>query len=147
MWYQILGRLEVIDDDGRRLPLGGARQRAVLARLLIQPNSVVDVRELESAVWEGSSPSRSSLYSYVQRLNAVIGGEAHAIVSERPGYRLEVDEEQIDAVAFRRQTAAGLALFDGGDYERAAARLEGALNLWHGPALVGMSGRAFARAA
>src|SRR6478609_3579739 len=136
MRYQILGRLEVIDADGRRLPLGGARQRAVLARLLLQPNAIVDVRTLERAVWGGSLPSRSSLYSYVQRLNDVLGS----------GSRV-VDEEQIDSFRFRRLAAGGLAAFEAGEYERAAARLGNALELWRGPALAGLSGREFGLAA
>ena len=68
MRFRILGPLEV-EDAGRQLELGGPRQRAVLAFLLLNANQPVPVARLLDALWDGSTAgARNSLHSTVSRL-------------------------------------------------------------------------------
>ena len=72
MRFRILGPLEV-EDAGRQLELGGPRQRAVLAFLLLNANKPVPVARLLDALWDGSTAgARNSLHSTVSRLRQLL---------------------------------------------------------------------------
>ena len=77
--FRILGPLEVL-RSGRPVPLGGPRQRAVLALLLLQANRVVSVDRLVEDVWAGRAPESSiaTLQTYVFHLR-------RALEPSRPG--------------------------------------------------------------
>ena len=57
MEFHILGPLEVI-EQGRALPLGGARQRTLLALLLTRANEVVSADRLIDELWGAQPPER-----------------------------------------------------------------------------------------
>ena len=59
MKFRLLGPLEVVDDDGGALPLGGPRPRALLAQLLLHPNEVVSTDRLIDGIW-GETPPASA---------------------------------------------------------------------------------------
>jgi DNA-binding SARP family transcriptional activator len=131
--------------DGRAVAAGHARQRAVLAILLLDAGRAVPAEVLIDRVW-GEDPPRSVrnvLYGYVARLKALIatgqdadGPEANVSLSRHPGgYLLRSGPDQVDLVRFRRLVAeaAGAAADD-----RAAAALGEALALWRGSALAGL---------
>src|SRR5258707_817091 len=88
--FGILGPLEVL-RSGRAVPLGGPRQRAVLAVLLLQPNRVVSVDRLVEDVWAGHAPEASvtSLQTYVFHLRRALepgrprGGAAEVLATRR----------------------------------------------------------------
>jgi DNA-binding SARP family transcriptional activator len=143
MEFGILGAVAVW-ADGRPVDAGHARQRAVLAVLLLDLGRAVPVEMLIDRVW-GDDPPRSVrnvVYGYVARLKALIatgqdadGPEANVSLSRRTGgYLLQAGPDQVDLVRFRRLVARASAA---GDDERAAALGE-AVGLWRGPALAGL---------
>src|SRR4051794_3300453 len=104
MDFRILGPLEVV-DEGRVLPLGGARQRALLTALLLHANEVVPSDRLLDEVW-GDDPPASGVrvvQVYVSELRKVLGdGVIH---TRAPGYLLAVDPEALDLSRFERLVA------------------------------------------
>jgi DNA-binding SARP family transcriptional activator len=138
--FRILGSLEV-RAAGRELSLGGPRQRAVLATLLLAPGRVVSVDALMDQVWNGRPPptGRAQIAICVAGLRKVFrtaGCERPVIVTAPPGYLLRLDGHRLDAAEFARRTAAAheRALRPGREAE-AAELLRGALAMWRGPAL------------
>lgn len=131
MEFRILGPLEVV-DDGRALALGGSRQRALLAALLLTPNRVVSSGRLGDAVWPAGAPAgaANALQFHVSQLRKLLGDGA-AIVTQKRGYLLEVDPEQVDLLRFERL----LAEADGAGPAEARGLLAEALALWRGAAL------------
>ncbi|MET7337947.1 BTAD domain-containing putative transcriptional regulator [Nonomuraea sp. NPDC005650] len=113
--------------DGRPIDLGPARQRCVLAALLVDANRPVSLDRLTDRVWGDTPPQRAAgtLHSYLSRLRAVIPAEIHRGAA---GYLLRVREEAVDLHRFRALLARARASDD-----REAARLYGlALGLWRG---------------
>jgi DNA-binding SARP family transcriptional activator len=137
MEFGVLGPVEVW-AHGRPMDAGHARQRAVLAVLLLDPGRAVAPEVLIDRVW-GEDPPRSVrnvLYGYVARLKALLASGQDPVVSlsrATGGYLLRARPEQVDLARFRRLVAEAAA----GDDERAVAELGRALALWRGPALAG----------
>ena len=129
MEFRILGPLEVRDGE-RSLPLGGAKQRAVLALLLLSANRVLPVERLVEGVWGDEPPSsvNASLQNHLARLRRELGDR---LVTRSPGYLLRVGEGELDFDRFRRLVDEAR----GAEPEVAAERLAEALALWRGPPL------------
>src|SRR5262250_3332713 len=112
--FGILGPLEV-RRSGRAVPLGGPRQRAVLALLLLEANRVVSFDRLAEDVWGGHPPQGSvtTLHSYVFRLRRALepdrlpGVAGDVLVTKDRGYLLRVSREQLDAAIFEEGATAG----------------------------------------
>jgi len=145
--FRVLGPVEAL-VAGQPIDTGHARQRSVLAVLLLDLGRAVPAERLIDRVWGDSPPAsvRNVLYSYVARLRAAIaaagaGAGAGEVTLRRrsEGYVLEADAERLDLSRFRRQVAEAAAAGSAGDDERAAGLLRAALGLWHGPALAGLS--------
>ena len=134
MDFLILGPLEVL-ADGRRLALGGPKQRAVLAMLLLHANEVVSRDRLIEAVWGERPPDGAgrSLDSYLSRLRAQLGAER--LVRRPPGHLLQVRPDELDLDRFQALVERADELSARGDASRAAEELRGALALWRGRAL------------
>jgi DNA-binding SARP family transcriptional activator/tRNA A-37 threonylcarbamoyl transferase component Bud32/WD40 repeat protein len=130
--FAILGPLEVQTAEGR-LRLGGPRQRAVLAHLILRANLVVPAEQLIDELWGEEPPetARNTLQTYVYRLRRVLGEDR--LESRSGGYVLLADAEEIDASRFESlvREARGLLQSDPG---AAVLRLDEALALWRGPA-------------
>jgi YVTN family beta-propeller protein len=142
---RILGSLEAV-RDGAPIPLGGPKQRAVLAVLVLHANEVVARDRLVDEVWGDDPPPTvdNTLQVYVSRLRRLLGDGA--LVRERHGYALKVDTAQIDAPRFERLAHEGRAALDAGAPARAADHLREALSLWRGPALADLAQEPFAMA-
>jgi DNA-binding SARP family transcriptional activator len=128
--FRLLGPLEASDETGDLL-LGGHKQRAVLALLLLDANRVVSTDRLVDALW-GESPPRTaatSLQNFVSQLRKTLGPEA--VETRPPGYVLHAAPEQIDLERFRQLVDVARS----GDPEQRAADLHRALALWRGPPL------------
>jgi DNA-binding SARP family transcriptional activator len=138
--FGVLGPL-LMSADGSDVPLGAAKQRAVLALLLINRNRPVAIDSLLDAAWRGSPPpeARASLHTYVSNLRRLLtkaGADAAAIlVSAQPGYRLNVADAACDVGRFNIELAAGMQAAAGGRLEQASGHLSAALAEWRGPVL------------
>ena len=138
--FRILGPLEVSDETGSLL-LGGLKQRAVLALLLLDAGRVVSVDRLVDALW-GDQPPRTavtSLQNFVSQLRKTLGPEI--LETKPPGYRLNVRQGELDLERFRSQVD-GVRLAETGER---AEKLREALQLWRGPPLADFSFEAFAQ--
>jgi predicted ATPase/DNA-binding SARP family transcriptional activator len=143
---RILGPLEV-RSHGQARALGGHKQRALLAALIIRRGQVVATERLIEDVWGGArGPAAArSIQVYVSALRKALG-DAHRIRHDGGGYLLDVASEELDAQRFEGLVEEGRALRGSGDAARARRVLEQALGLWRGPALADVQYEAFARA-
>jgi DNA-binding SARP family transcriptional activator len=138
--FRILGPLEVSDETGPVL-LGGLKQRAVLAMLLLEAGRVVSTDRLVDALW-GEQPPRTavtSLQNFVSQLRKALGPEI--LETKPPGYRVNLRPEQLDLDRFRSRLEGARSTSPG---ERAAALRE-ALGLWRGPPLADFAFEAWAQ--
>ena len=137
----MLGPLEIVDGE-RRLPLGGAKRRAVIALLLLDANRVVSSERLIDAVWGADPPAAAlpSLQNHVLRLRRELGDR---IITRPPGYLLRVERDELDLERFRQLAEESR----GGEPREAAALLRRALALWRGPPLADLAREPVAAAA
>jgi DNA-binding SARP family transcriptional activator len=141
MEFSVLGPVEV-RVAGQPVTAGHARQRAVLAVLLLELGHVVPAELLIDRVWGEDPPAavRNVLYGNIARLKSVLARAADPAVSlarQPGGYRLQADPELVDLYRFRALVAE--AARAAGDDARGARSLRTALGLWHGPALAGLA--------
>ena len=149
MRYGLLGPLEVQGDDGERVALGGLRQRALLAILLLRANEVVSTERLVNDLWgEGAPPQGAhTVQVFVSRLRKTLAPAGGRLETHAPGYMLVLDDEDdVDANRCERLYAEGRALLKAGDAEGAAKVLRDAEALWRGPPLVEFAYDVFAQA-
>jgi DNA-binding SARP family transcriptional activator/tetratricopeptide (TPR) repeat protein len=138
--FRILGTLEVW-RDGTLAPVEAARQRDVLAALLLQPNQVVPVDRLIELVWGDDPPATAlnTLHTLVRRLRRRLADEpaaAQQVLQTRPpGYRLAVAPDRLDLSRFEELLRRGRQALRGDDAALAARLLGDAVALWRGPAL------------
>lgn len=149
MQFRVLGPLEV-SAAGQPLPLGGRKQRAVLALLLLNANGLVPRERLIDALWGESPPAEAdaSLRVYVARLRKLLSSENGSqpkLETARSGYVLRIDPEALDLTRFRRLVASGEELLAGGRSEEASRELADALDLWRGPALAELADKEWGR--
>ena len=105
--FRVLGTVEAA-RDGRPIALGGPRQRALLALLLLEPGRPVSTGRLSDELWAGEPPegADATLRSYVSRLRTALG--AHVpLQASSDGYSLHVDPHRIDARRFEAGIRAG----------------------------------------
>ncbi|HEY3505800.1 MAG TPA: BTAD domain-containing putative transcriptional regulator [Actinocatenispora sp.] len=133
----LLGPLEVC-DGGADVAVPGARLRALLALLALQPGRPVAVDRIVSGLWGADAPAgaANALQSLVSRLRRVVPA---AIRSLPAGYQVDVAASDVDTERFAERVAAGRGRLSAGDPLGAAAELRDALALWRGPALVDVS--------
>src|ERR687887_1636224 len=107
--YSVLGGVQAL-RDGEALRLGGPRQRALLALLLIADGKPVPADRLIDELWHGEPPAGAAgtIQSYVSRLRSVLAVDA-VIVGSAAGYSLEVADESVDARRFERLVRDGEA--------------------------------------
>ncbi len=125
--------------DGVQVRLGGPRQRALLAILLVQANEVVPVTRLVDEVWGDDPPVTADnvLQTYVSQLRKVLGREA--IATRGRGYVAAVQEGALDLRVFERRASTGARALADGRFGIAAVELRAALALWRGPALADLA--------
>ena len=147
MRFGILGPLEVADEGGRGLVLGGRRQRSVLAILLLHANEVVARDRLIEELWSGQPPASAatSLHAHVSRLRRALG-EDRRIVTAGGGYLIRVADGELDRDRLERLVEEGAVAISRGDWELGSGRLREALSLWRGPPLSDFRYDSFAQA-
>jgi DNA-binding SARP family transcriptional activator len=151
MEYRILGPLEVRRAD-RVIPLRGARQRELLAVLLLHANEIVSSDRLIDDLWGGEPPPTATkmIQNGVSQLRKLLEPEGVAgeqrLVTRSPGYLLRIAPGELDSDRFEGLVAEGRKDLAARAYDEAAERLREALALWRGPALGDFSDTTFARA-
>jgi YVTN family beta-propeller protein len=142
--FRILGPLEV-QSDGRQLPLGGSRQRAVLAILLLHRGESVSVDRVVDELWGERPPETAAktIHVYVSRLRKALG--EGVLVTRGGGYALELAEGDVDADRFEALASEGREALERSDAAGAAESLREALELWRGPPLADLAYQDFAQ--
>ncbi|HEX8867584.1 MAG TPA: AfsR/SARP family transcriptional regulator, partial [Lentzea sp.] len=132
---RVLGSVEVV-VDGHLVDIGPAKQRCVLAVLLVEANNAVPVDRLVDRVWGENPPLRvrNALYSYLARLRSALEPTPARITTRSGGYVLTVDEQAVDLHRFRQLAGQARVAND----EQAHRLLERALRLWRGEAFEGL---------
>src|SRR5215207_8389613 len=126
--FRKLGPLEA-EDEGRLVPLGGSKQRAVLAILLLHRGEAVSVDRLVDELWGEQPPDTATktVQVYVSRLRKELGHDV--VITRGGGYVLDIEPGQLDAEGFERLTLEGRE----------------ALDLWRGPPLADLAYERFAQ--
>src|SRR6266540_3380103 len=142
--FRILGSLEALDGQ-RAIPLGGGRQRAVLAILLIHRGAVVSVDRIVDLLWGERAPDTAAktVQVYVSRLRKALG--EGLLLTRGGGYVLELAPEQLDAERFEQAVSAAREELGRGEVAAARDLLRDALGLWRGPPLADFTYEDFAR--
>ena len=138
--FRILGPLEAV-TDGESLPLGGTKQRAVLALLLLEAGRVVSTDRLVDALWSGEPPATAtaSLQNFVSQLRKTLGPSV--IETRPPGYVIRLGPGQLDLARMRLLVDEARA----SDPPRRARLLREALALWRGEPLAELAYESFAQ--
>ena len=138
--FRILGPLEAV-ADGEAVPLGGAKQRALLALLLLEGGRVVSTDRLLDSLWDGRPPATAtaSLQNFVSQLRKALG--ADVIETAPPGYRIRLDANQLDLARVRRLVDEARA----SDLPRRSRLLAEALSAWRGTPLAELEYASFAQ--
>jgi len=141
MEFRLLGPLEVVQRDSA-LAVGGGKQRALLAVLLLHANEVVSTDRLLDDLWGSSPPATAvkSIQLYVSRLRKELG--EGRLVTRAPGYVLRVERSELDVARFEQLVGEARVA----EAERAARKLREALALWRGRPLADLAYEPFAQA-
>ncbi|WP_051818990.1 AfsR/SARP family transcriptional regulator [Streptomyces sp. NRRL S-1813] len=131
--------------ENQRIAIGGARQRTILALLLLNPGRIVSVDTLVETVWNGRPPAtaRTQVAICIAALRKRFKAEGcdnEVIVTAHPGYLLALENHYVDSVEFERLTLRAQEAAKEQRTSDAAALHEEALALWRGPALAGVAG-------
>jgi DNA-binding SARP family transcriptional activator/tetratricopeptide (TPR) repeat protein len=135
--FRLLGGVEA-RDGGRPIDIGHARQRCVLAALLVDANRVVPSGQLVERAWgDVRLPARplSALQTYISLLRGSVAGDGQAAITRQgAGYLMTVAPETVDLHRFRQLAERARAASDG----EAAALFEESLALWRGEPFAGL---------
>ena len=143
--FRVLGPVQAV-SEGRLLPLGGPKQRALLAELLLHRGAVLPRDHLVDALWdEPPSSARSSLQVYVHGLRRVLGNDR--IETHGDGYRVRVEPSELDLSRFERLVGKAEHALAEERVADAADDLDAALALWAGPPLADVADQPAARVA
>lgn len=128
----LLGSFELV-HDGRPVRVGGPVGMAILAVLAHPPHTKVLPDQLTTAVWGAAGAvTADNVYRHVTRLRQALAPTGLGIIGHRPGYRLPMRPEQVDAVQFDELLRTARSLAES-DPDQAVERLVAALGMWSGP--------------
>ena len=145
MQARILGSLQ-LEEGGRRILIGGIRQRAVLVSLLLHANEVVPSEQLLVDLWGEDSPpsAANALQAAISRVRRAL--PPGRLITKAPGYALRIFPEELDVSQFEQLVSEGGEALAAGSAAQAARTLSQALSLWQGPALADFRYEPFAQA-
>jgi predicted ATPase/DNA-binding SARP family transcriptional activator len=129
--------------DGRSLPLGAPKQRALLALFLLNANEVVSRERAIDCLWGDRPPDRATnaLQVYVHGLRKALG--ADRIVTSGAGYLIKIEGDELDLTCFEQLVDEGRSALDAGHAAQAVDLLDEAAALWRGEPLAGLGTDAF----
>src|SRR5438552_10575735 len=146
----LLGPLQVRDETGSLVHVGGRQLRVLLTLLALNAGRVVPAGSLAGELWPDDPPGNpgNALQTLVSRLRAELrqAGAGDVIESHPAGYRLAVPPEAVDVMAFEALAAHGRRALADGDAVQAARVLRDALLAWRGRPLADAAGSDFAEA-
>lgn len=144
MQFKILGPLDVTGASGSR-SLGGTKQRAVLAILLLHRDEVVSSERVIDELWGEHPPASAAktLQGYISHLRKALGEDV--VRTHGRGYRLTVTGNEFDVAEFERLAGEGRRALAEGDAVAAVALLREALDMWRGPPLADFAYAPFAQ--
>lgn len=144
MQVGILGPVRLSDGD-TVIAVGGARLRALLTRLALDPGAVVGVRALVDAVWPDDPPGDpvNAVQTLVSRLRRLLP-DGTRVRQLAGGYQLDLTADDVDAARFERLARTGRDRLRAGDPADATTALREALGLWRGRPLADLDGAAVA---
>ncbi|TMF83739.1 MAG: hypothetical protein E6I08_16715 [Chloroflexi bacterium] len=135
--FRVLGPVQAL-AEGRVLPLGGPKQRALLAELLLHGGAVLPRDHLVDALWDDPPTSaRASLQVYVHGLRRAIGTER--IETHGDGYRIQLEPAELDLARFERLVGKAERALSEERVADASDDLDAALALWAGPPLADLA--------
>src|SRR5215831_1516408 len=147
MEFCLLGPL-VVRREGAEVPIAAARQRVVLAALLLRANQVVPVGELAGALWDEAPPptARATVRNYVKRLRRALGDVDRLRIATRgDGYLIGVAPGELDLDRFETLRGQAGKHARAGRWAEASAALHEALSLWRGQPLADVPSDVLAR--
>src|SRR6266581_2550172 len=145
MQVRILGPFQ-LEDGGRQITVGGVRQRAVLADLVLNANEVVPSEQLLLDLWGEESPpsAANALQAAISRLRRVL--PPGRLITAAPGYALRIFPVELDVKQFQQLIYEGREALVARLPAEAARTLDQALTLWRGPPLADFRYEPFAQA-
>lgn len=148
MEFRILGPLEVW-HDGRPVAVTGARQRELLAILLLHAGQVVSTDRLMDFLWGEAQPAAgaTALRVRVSQLRRALGDGDRTIVTRPPGYAIAIEPEGLDLRRFELLLDDAERALGAQDAASALQHAQAALSLWRGPPLADFAYASFAQAA
>ncbi|WP_305148988.1 AfsR/SARP family transcriptional regulator [Kitasatospora aureofaciens] len=137
--FRLLGPVEAV-AGGREIRLDGAKQRSVLAALLLSDGRLLPDERLSALLWGWDPPATwtAQLHTYASRLRGRLGPQVD-LVRRAPGYRLDIGPARVDLNEFRRDAELGRRALEAGEHARAAELLSTALAHWRGAPLTGVT--------
>jgi DNA-binding SARP family transcriptional activator len=136
--FGLLGPLLVADLQGTAIRIPQAKQRIIMAALLLRANATVSADQLADALWaDGPPPNAPSVIrTYVARLRRTLGQAGTRLVSRPAGYAIELREpRELDLSELEHLRAESREAAETGQWERAGAAARTALDLWRGTPL------------
>jgi DNA-binding SARP family transcriptional activator/WD40 repeat protein len=142
--FRLLGHLEVGDGNGAHA-LGGPKQRAMLAFLLLHAGEVVTTERLVDAIWGDDPPPSAAaiVYGYLRKLRTVLEATSATLGKRSSGYVFDIPGGSLDVAQFERLGGLGRQALRAGDAPEGRRLLAAALALWRGQALDGLDGDGF----
>lgn len=138
MKFRVLGPLEVSTGEGV-LSLGGVKQRAILAALVVRANEAVPLDLLVEAAWGSDAPTsaRGLVRTYTSRLRKLLttGEGAVELVATPAGHVLKTGTGQVDVHQFEGMVATARRHLEAGRHDEGSTVLGEALGLWRGEPL------------
>jgi DNA-binding SARP family transcriptional activator len=137
MRFSVLGRLQVLSDDGAELRISQPRQRALVAVLLLHAGQAMSVSRLTESLAEQDEPALTSgaLRTHIWALRRLLAPARRLHTRDHNSYQLEVHPGELDAEEFRRLAGQGRDAIGAADLPAAVSTLRRALALWGEPPL------------
>ena len=145
MRVAILGPFH-LEDGGRPVTVGGVRQRAVLADLLLHANQVLPSEQILVDLWGEDVPpsAANALQAAISRLRRLL--PPGRLITTAPGYMLRIFPAELDVAQFEQLIFEGRDALAAGRATEAAQVLDQAMTLWRGPPLADFRYEPFAQA-
>jgi DNA-binding SARP family transcriptional activator/tetratricopeptide (TPR) repeat protein len=146
--FGVLGPLQVVDGSGASRVVAAAKQRVVLAALLLEAGGTISAERMAEALWDESAPANAPavMRTYLTRLRRVLGPAGTKIVRRPPGWAIVLHgDDELDFVTADRLWRAARQALEARNWHLASQLLTEALSCWRGEALIDVPSPSLAR--